>query len=106
MKRAFLALALMAAAVATTLTPDTAEAQRRYRGGYYGRPYYSRSYSYRPYTYGYSYARPYYRSYYRPYYYNSYRPYYYNAYRPYYYGRGYYRSGVGVYGPGFGFYVR
>ena len=105
MKRALLALVLMAAAFATILTPDTAEAQRRYRGGYYGRPYYSYSYGYRPYaySYGYGYASPYYRSYYRPYYYNIYRPY---AYRPYYYGRGYYQPRVGVYGPGFGVYVR
>lgn len=111
MKRALLALVLMAAAVGTTLTPDTAEARRGYGGGYRGgygyRPSYSyrSNYGYRP-SYGYGYSSPYYYNSYRPNYYNSYRPYYYNTYRPSYYQGSYYQPGVRVYGNGFGVYVR
>lgn len=102
MKRALLLLVLIAGAIGITLTPESAEAQRRYYRGY-GRPYYSYNYGYRPYYRNYSYG-------YRPYYYNTYRPYYYNSYRPYYYNNyyrgGYYRPGVGVYGPGVGVWIR
>jgi hypothetical protein len=90
MKRILLSLAFAATLIVGSLaTPSTADAQRRWRSGYYGGGYYGGYY--RPY-YGAGYYRPYYGGYYSPYR-SYYRGYGYGY--PGYYNRGYYNRGYG-----------
>jgi hypothetical protein len=98
MKRIFLSLVFAATLIVGSLaTPSTADAQRGWRGRYYG-GYYGGYY--RPY-YGGGYYRPYYGGYYSPYgsYYRGYSYGYPGYYRGYGYGYpgGYYYGSPGYY---------